>query len=53
MSCGNLTRPSVLTLTALDGVVQYAWVTDWMLHPGMDTITAVLKNKAVGGNFRS
>lgn len=53
MSCGNLTSPVQRSLTALDGVVQYAWMTDWMLLPGMDTITAVLKAKAVSGNFRS
>lgn len=53
MSCGSVTPSDFRTLIAVSGVVGYEWFTDWMLCVGIDTITTVLKNKAVSGNFRS
>lgn len=53
MACGSLTGVIQRSLVAQSGLAAYEWFTPWIPCTGMDTFTAVLKNKNVSGPFRS
>lgn len=53
MSCGSLTPPVQQSLTAQPNTAAFAWFKGWAPCTGLASFRAVLKVKAVTGNFRA